>query len=194
MYYIIYETKNLINNKIYRGCHKTEKLNDGYLGSGKLLVKSIKKHGKKNFERTILVFCNSFEDMLETEKLYVDYDFVLREDTYNLRVGGYGGKMTDEIRNEVSRKLAGVPKSEETKIKMSIAQTGIKRSTEHRNNIAKSAKNRQPPSKETREKYSNAAKSRPNNSIGTIWINDGLKNKRIKNDLPLPLGFVLGRI
>ena len=44
-YYILYETTNLINGKNYRGIHKTSKLEDGYLGSGLALEKSIKKYG-----------------------------------------------------------------------------------------------------------------------------------------------------
>jgi len=44
MYYLIYETTNLINGKLYRGAHQTEKVNDGYLGSGKILRHPINKH------------------------------------------------------------------------------------------------------------------------------------------------------
>jgi hypothetical protein len=40
--YIIYKTTNLVNDKIYVGQHYTS-ANDGYLGSGKILDKSIKK-------------------------------------------------------------------------------------------------------------------------------------------------------
>ncbi len=49
IYYILYETTNLVNGKKYRGIHKTEKLDDGYLGSGYALLLSVEKYGKENF-------------------------------------------------------------------------------------------------------------------------------------------------
>ena len=67
MYYLIYETKNLINGKLYRGCHKTDHLDDGYLGSGTNFLKAVKKYGKENFERIILHFCENLDDMIIKE-------------------------------------------------------------------------------------------------------------------------------
>lgn len=88
-YFIIYETTNLLNGKKYRGMHKTKNLyDDGYLGSGKILLKSIEKNGKENFFREILEFCNSYKELAEREKFWVDEEWVDRKDTYNLVLGG----------------------------------------------------------------------------------------------------------
>jgi len=54
IYYFVYETTNNINGKKYIGYHKTTNLNDGYLGSGKILHYAIKKYGRGAFSRRIL--------------------------------------------------------------------------------------------------------------------------------------------
>ena len=55
MFYTVYKTTNLLNNKIYIGLHETEDLNDSYLGSGILLKQAIKKYGSNNFKKEIVV-------------------------------------------------------------------------------------------------------------------------------------------
>ena len=89
--YIIYKTTNLLNGKIYIGLHVTKNIDEGYLGSGKELKKDIKIFGREAFEREILHFTDSKEEMVLIERNLVDKKFISREDTYNLVIGGCNG-------------------------------------------------------------------------------------------------------
>lgn len=106
MKYIIYQTTNLINNKIYIGQHKTKNpdIFDGYLGCGikvnmpssymnpcSPLQYAVKKYGVKNFKRTTLKIVDTLEEALEIEAKLVDYEFLKRLDTYNAQLGGITG-------------------------------------------------------------------------------------------------------
>ena len=87
MFYTIYKITNKINNKFYVGMHKTTNLDDGYMGSGKLIQRAIKKHGVENFMKEILYIFDNEIDMRNKEKELV----VLSEESYNLCNGGKGG-------------------------------------------------------------------------------------------------------
>jgi len=88
MYHFVYQTTNLINNKIYIGKHSTRNLNDGYMGSGPSLLHAINKHGKENFKTEVLLFLETEEEAYAVEAALVDRDFVCRDDTYNCKLGG----------------------------------------------------------------------------------------------------------
>lgn len=91
MYYIIYKTTNCVNNKYYIGCHHTNDLNDGYMGSGKHLRYAIKKYGADKFKFEILHFLNTKEEMFELERKLVNEDLVKDVNSYNLKIGSSGG-------------------------------------------------------------------------------------------------------
>lgn len=88
MYFIVYKTTCLINNKYYIGCHKTSALEDGYFGSGRALLSAVEKHGIQNFTREILCLCSSQEEMFVKEKELVTEEIVRDRKSYNLKIGG----------------------------------------------------------------------------------------------------------
>jgi hypothetical protein len=88
---IIYETTNLVNGKKYRGAHICNDLNDGYLGSGKLLLEAILKYGFDSFQRSILYEAKTIAELYEAEARFVNAEWVADPNTYNLKIGGEGG-------------------------------------------------------------------------------------------------------
>jgi hypothetical protein len=90
MHYYLYEITNNINNKTYIGVHSTSDMNDGYMGSGILIRRSIAKYGVANFTKKILEEFDCPADMHSREHECVNEEYVNRTDTYNLTTGGRG--------------------------------------------------------------------------------------------------------
>lgn len=102
-----YLTQNKVNNKIYFGKHSTTNLNDGYIGSGKLLQQAVNKYGDDSFEVVQRWFFDTEALAYLYEAEIVTENFINRSDTYNLSLGGLGGVKTDEIRQKISNTLKG---------------------------------------------------------------------------------------
>ena len=88
MFYTVYKTTCLVNGKYYIGVHKTEDLDDEYLGSGKAIIKAIEKYGKEKFRKEILHVFDTKEQMFEKEKELVTEDVVNDRQSYNCKLGG----------------------------------------------------------------------------------------------------------
>jgi len=96
-WHFVYRTTNKVNGKYYIGVHSTWKLDDGYLGSGKRLGYSIKKHGRENFECEIIQFFESHEEALLKERELVNEQLLRDPMCMNLRIGGEGGGGFTEV-------------------------------------------------------------------------------------------------
>ena len=90
-YNFVYKTINKVNGNFYFGVHSTNDLDDGYLGSGKLISLAIAKYGIENFERHILKFHDNIMDAYLHEKKIVTEKLVKNRRCYNIALGGQGG-------------------------------------------------------------------------------------------------------
>ena len=86
-HYLVYEITNKINGKTYIGCHRTKNVNDNYMGSGKIIKRSIAKNGIENFDKEILFDFNNSKGMFDKE---VELIATLKP-KYNIHEGGMGG-------------------------------------------------------------------------------------------------------
>lgn len=131
----IYITQNLINGKIYIGQSKRDiEESKDYYGSGCILNKAIKKYGKENFCKTILVKnINTNQKMNLLEKYYIKLlNSQDREIGYNIADGGTGGNtggMKEETKIRKSTvKENGLTEFQEQNIK---AQDTMKQNGTH---------------------------------------------------------------
>jgi group I intron endonuclease len=220
MFYYLYEIRNNLDNKIYVGVHKTEDMNDGYMGSGKVIQRAIKKYGIKNFTKTILEVFNTPEEMYNREKEVVNEEFLLREDVYNLRRGGFGGfdyinnsgiakfkgkKHTTETKTHLREISLGRESSQETKQKISDNNWSKKDPESQKQHASMISKKRERSEEEKKKIASSVSKKHKEGMynythlIGNSynknkkWIHKGDEQKMINQDLPLPEGWVEGR-
>lgn len=84
----VYKTTHLPSGKFYIGVHKTADPNDRYLGSGKIISRAIRAHGRQEFSKEVLFVFASPEEAYAKEAELVNDAFVARADTYNLQRGG----------------------------------------------------------------------------------------------------------
>lgn len=158
----VYMWENLINGKKYIGLH-FGKVEDGYVGSGVIFKKALKKYGIENFKRIILYYeCQSIENLYKKEyDLIEEYNAVNSNEYYNLT--NYDPKSNINVN-----------------IKKIITE-------EHRENIRKSALKRDPVSEKTKEKMSK------NSGVkNKIWYNNGKIQKRFSSNETIPIGWSKG--
>ena len=142
--YTVYKTTNKINSKIYVGVHKTDNPHDSYLGSGKLLKQAILKEGVEHFSKEILSIFDTASEAYKLEREIVNDDFVARDDTYNLIIGGIPTSDWVESRKDhYSRNIKtflGRSHSEATKQKISEKSKLYRHSEESKRKISEANK------------------------------------------------------
>ena len=121
-YHLIYKIVNTVNRKVYIGKHSTKDPYDGYFGSGKAIKSAIEKYKPENFIKEILFCFDKENDAFLKEEELVTQEFVDRDDTYNIAIGGKG--FTSECIKGKNNPMYGKKHTQESKDKMSKAKKG----------------------------------------------------------------------
>lgn len=185
-YHYIYKTTCITTGKFYVGMHSTDNLDDGYLGSGKILRYSINKHGKESHAISIIEFAPDRKTLGIREAQIVSGDLILDPMCMNLRYGGDGGSNghSSETRRKISESRKGLkhskPWPKHSREKASLARIGISCSEQTRSKIsqsrvgkAMSAQTKSRISETLKQSAQVIAERQRNNISGRHFYNDG---------------------
>ena len=205
MYYTVYKTTNLINGKFYIGKHQTQDLNDDYFGSGILINRAIKKHGIENFVKEILYIFDIEQEMNLAEKILVVID---SEVSYNICKGGQGGFSYINENNLAGHKydvneakkysklgtIALIKKRQTDKNWADLYNKKVSKATKGKYKVCVATFKGRHHTFETKQKMSLSHKNELNSQYGTMWITNGVENKKMKKDDVILYGWHKGRV
>ena len=197
----IYKTTCNVTGKWYVGMHSTSNENDGYMGSGLRLRRSIRKYGVNEHTKEILEYCDSREKLVLREKQIVNSELLKEDLCMNLCLGGEGGhgskfltkeqlskggvnankvlrdrfEESPQLKKEWVEKISEGMKKAYTNGTRTIIHDNFKMGTFHTD--------------ETKQLMSEIRKGtgsgEANSQYGTCWITkDGLNKKIKKEELP----------
>lgn len=201
--HILYKTTCLTTGRYYIGRHSTDRRNDRYLGSGKILGRSREKYGDENHKREIIAEYSSRELLIEAEEVEIS-KYLGDPMCMNLVPGGSGDWTAH------NQSIEGRPARRRGAIAANKTFAKRKRSSEMMSGLAKAlheagkihapdwtGRKHRP---ETKEKIGLANSLRQlgdlNSQFGTRWVNKDGEFKKIKKEdftLHIGLGWKAGR-
>jgi hypothetical protein len=194
----LYKITCNVTERWYIGMHSTHNLDDGYMGSGVVLRRSIRKYGVDNHTKEIIDFFVTKELMTEAEKKAITTEMVNDRMCMNLVYGGTGW---NEKHNDAFREK--LKNDSEFKKEFSKKRTDAL-NKQYANGVRQkiSVKNWDgcKHSEETKLKMSESSKGmgvgEENSQYGTCWVTKDNSNKKIKKEnleTYLKEGWVKGR-
>jgi hypothetical protein len=187
--------------------HSTSNVDDGYMGSGRRLTRSIRKYGGENHTKEILEFFPNRELLIEREKELITSDMIQDINCMNLMSGGTGGFISVENQRYRSQ-CAGKANALKCKTNIEHANKRKKNICDaikllHQNgkytNVKKPSFSGMTHSIETRIKIGESNKKNSldkHSQYSSCWIMKDGDNKKIKKeelDYYLSFGWLRGR-
>jgi hypothetical protein len=187
----IYKTTCIITGRYYIGMHSTCNIDDGYMGSGKRLRYSIRKHGVDNHVKEILEFFENRELLVEGEIKAITADMISENNCMNLKVGGTGGFANEEHRKK-AQSSGGNSYKNKLNTDFEFRESHNKRVGENLKKAHREGKFNygyflgKQHSDEIKQKISDTKKGtgigETNSQYGTCWITKDGVNKKIKKE------------
>jgi IS5 family transposase len=109
-HHIVYKTTCIETNAFYIGMHSTDNLNDGYLGSGVRLRKSIRKYGEAAHKTEILFELENRQAASDKERELITAELRKDPKCMNCGPGGEGYYDRPATKEETSAKLSKASK------------------------------------------------------------------------------------
>ena len=203
-YHYTYKTTNLINERYYLGMHSTNRLDDGYLGSGKRLYYELNKYGRDNFKFKILKHFKSREELVQAEIKLITEEDLSNPNCLNLKSGGSGGLVNKLHLHKLKAGARAYMKEKwkDQEFKKHISEAVRLQRKKEINEGRYSSPNRghwkgRKHKPESIQKMKESAKGRSkgdkNSQYGTCWITNNIENKKIRKGDAIPEGWELGR-
>ena len=213
--FITYKITCNVTGTYYIGSHKTDNIDDGYMGSGRFIRKSIEEFGVENHTKEILGVFDNRRDSLELEHKLVKEKKAL-EKNMCLNIAN-GGNCFDEVNKSRKNIYARTPKTIE--LNKLAGKKGYQRLKEMKeqdpafaqqlhNNITKGLKKYYEThsgtflgkhhTEEAKEKMRASSKGKGvgirNSQYGTYWITNGYTSMKWSNSRgEIPDGYYRGR-
>ena len=187
----IYKTTCDVTGKWYVGMHSTTRLDDDYMGSGKILRYSIRKHGVESHTKEILEYLPSREALVLRETEIVTKELISDGKCMNLKEGGSGGFSNEEHMKNCS-KAGNEAKTLKLKIDTIFREEHIKRVSKYLKNYMDKGvhnfntfegKNHTDETKRLMsEKRKGTGVGETNSQYNSCWITKDGTNKKIKKE------------
>ena len=142
-YGLIYKITNMVNGKVYIGqtvqtliARWKQHIKEMEHGSNYIFHNALRKYGPASFEKTLLCFCESIEELNAKEREYCTLYNAMSPHGYNLRAGNGKGATSEELKEKIRAGLKGKAVYQEA-VRASVAvRTGKALTPEHKAKIS----------------------------------------------------------
>lgn len=176
----IYKIINLLTNKIYIGqtIKSIQQRFHAHINESKKLKtylhKAMNKYGVENFTVEEIDIAYSLDELNQKEYNWIIKENCLIPNGYNMKDGGFGAKMTDEVKQKISLANKNKPKPPEHSERMSRLHKGKIITKEHREAISRLNKGKKL-SSEHINIIKESKKNKPRDDITKQKVSDSLK-------------------